>query len=283
MSASFVVDVVGVPVHVRVNGDDASLRTTLASVIVDAPAEPVATPFAGPVAGQVAGPVDADPGDVESVLAAAVRAAIDRSPHLLLHAGAVTADGQVTVFPGASGQGKSTLTAACLRRGFGYVTDELVAVDLDTQQVSGLARPLMLTAWSARAMGLAGGDAPPLDTAEADAGNSAPTVQGKRAVAPEQLGSAAVPGPLPVANVVIAHHGQRTSELTPMPARAVLQEILTASFNHYVHGERTWQVAVGLASTVQGWRLDVADPASAAELVAELVASQGTGTGARRS
>ncbi|WP_298330122.1 hypothetical protein [Haloactinopolyspora sp.] len=257
MSDSVLIDVVGVTVRVRVDGAE-RLRTILANVMVDEPAD------------AAVGPVDADADDVEGVLAAAVRAAIDSSPDLLLHAGAVAADGQVTVFPGASGQGKSTLTAACLRHGFGYVTDELVAVDLDTQQVNGLARPLFLTAWSVRAMGL-----PDDDAADDLVGKPA----GKRAVPPEQLGSATTPGRHPVANVVIARRGAQASALTPIAAGTVFEEILTASFNHYVHAERAWTAAVALANSARGWRLDVADPASAAELVAGLTSSAGAGAG----
>jgi len=45
---------------------------------------------------------------------------------LLLHAGAVAADGKVLLLPGASGAGKTTLTAWLIGRGFEYLTDELV-------------------------------------------------------------------------------------------------------------------------------------------------------------
>ena len=49
--------------------------------------------------------------------------------HLLVHAGAVERDGRVAIVTGISGRGKTTLTAALVRRGYGYVTDELVVVD----------------------------------------------------------------------------------------------------------------------------------------------------------
>jgi hypothetical protein len=49
---------------------------------------------------------------------------------LVLHASAVTLDGEATAFLGRSGQGKSTTAAALYGRGWGLVADDIVAVDL---------------------------------------------------------------------------------------------------------------------------------------------------------
>ena len=51
--------------------------------------------------------------------------------HLLFHAGGVEASGVGILMPGASGSGKSTLTAGLVRAGLGYLSDELVALELD--------------------------------------------------------------------------------------------------------------------------------------------------------
>ena len=56
-------------------------------------------------------------------------AALHTPDRLLLHAGAVERDGRVVALTGISGQGKTTLTAALVQAGYGYVTDELVAID----------------------------------------------------------------------------------------------------------------------------------------------------------
>jgi hypothetical protein len=50
--------------------------------------------------------------------------------HLLFHAGGVEADGTGVLVPAASGSGKSTLTAGLARAGLGYLSDELVALEL---------------------------------------------------------------------------------------------------------------------------------------------------------
>lgn len=55
--------------------------------------------------------------------------AIEATPGLRLHAGAVDWSGATIVLPGAMGAGKSTLVAGLVRRGAEYVTDEVVALD----------------------------------------------------------------------------------------------------------------------------------------------------------
>lgn len=61
--------------------------------------------------------------------------------HLLFHSGGVEASGVGILVPGASGSGKSTLTAGLVRAGLGYLSDELVALELDAA-ASGAGRLL---------------------------------------------------------------------------------------------------------------------------------------------
>ncbi len=58
-------------------------------------------------------------------------AAEQSGQHLLFHAGGLEADGIGILVPAASGSGKSTLTAGLAREGLGYLSDELVALELD--------------------------------------------------------------------------------------------------------------------------------------------------------
>jgi hypothetical protein len=58
-------------------------------------------------------------------------AAEQSGQHLLFHAGGLEADGIGILVPAASGSGKSTLTAGLARAGLGYLSDELVALELD--------------------------------------------------------------------------------------------------------------------------------------------------------
>jgi hypothetical protein len=61
--------------------------------------------------------------------------------HLLFHSGGLEASGVGILVPAASGSGKSTLTAGLVRAGLGYLSDELVALELD---VAGAGRGRLL-------------------------------------------------------------------------------------------------------------------------------------------
>lgn len=194
-------------------------------------------------------------GGVEDLYAAAARLAVERSPRLLFHAGAVERDGVAVLFPGASGTGKSTTVAACVRRGFGYLTDEMIALDLDAGAVRGWPRPIMLTPWALTAVGL------PAGPGDGD---------GKVAVSCERLGGTVVESAVPVAHVVGLRRGAAVTTLGPMPAGDLLTLLLESSFNHYRHGAAAWTAVAALAGRVQGWWLDAADVDSAAAAVAGL-------------
>ena len=64
--------------------------------------------------------------------------------YLLFHAGALDAAGVGVLLPGTSGSGKSTLTAGLARAGFGYLSDELVALDLSDGLLVPYAKPITL-------------------------------------------------------------------------------------------------------------------------------------------
>lgn len=67
----------------------------------------------------------------------------DRDQYTLLHAAAVARDGAVLLLPGASHQGKTSLAAALLDRGFCLLSDEVVALD-DAGHAAACPFPLRL-------------------------------------------------------------------------------------------------------------------------------------------
>jgi hypothetical protein len=75
------------------------------------------------------------------------------SDALVIHAAGVTLADRGIVLCGESGSGKSTLTAWLIREGFGYLTDEVIAVPIDDSDnplhMIGLARSLVLKRGSA--------------------------------------------------------------------------------------------------------------------------------------
>ena len=63
---------------------------------------------------------------------------------ILLHAAAVARDGKALVLAGKTGAGKTTLATWLVRRGFDYLSDELLCLDTQATSVNGFARPLHL-------------------------------------------------------------------------------------------------------------------------------------------
>lgn len=64
--------------------------------------------------------------------------------HLLLHAGVVEKSGCAAVLPALPGSGKSTLTAALVRRGYRLLSDEFAVVRLSDRMLLPMLKPLAL-------------------------------------------------------------------------------------------------------------------------------------------
>jgi hypothetical protein len=62
----------------------------------------------------------------------------------LLHASAVELEGRAVAFTGASGVGKTSLTAQLVARGYGFITDDVLAVDTDGVRMLAYAGPGLL-------------------------------------------------------------------------------------------------------------------------------------------
>lgn len=145
--------------------------------------------------------------------------AVRCSPGLVLVHGAALAppDGDVLVITGPSGSGKSTLAAALAGRGWGYLTDEVVAID-DRGRVHAYARPLALS-----------GDA----RARVEATNT-PTVEaadGEVLVDAALLGAGPAPTLAPVAGIVILDPERERDVVQPVTAGEAVLALAHASFN----------------------------------------------------
>ena len=64
--------------------------------------------------------------------------------YLSVHSAVLARDGQALLLVGASGAGKSTLCAALANTGWRLLSDEIALIDLETAQLRGLARPVIL-------------------------------------------------------------------------------------------------------------------------------------------
>lgn len=73
-----------------------------------------------------------------------IRSAFSTMTHIGVHAGGVISKGKTILFPGQSGNGKSTLTLGCLLRGDTFLSDEMALIHPDTYQVYPFPRVLCL-------------------------------------------------------------------------------------------------------------------------------------------
>lgn len=91
----------------------------------------------------------------EAVLAACNRAATTVPSHAVrLHAGVAALGDRAVVICGDSGSGKSSLTAALVRAGWGYLTDEVAIVEPGTWEVTPYPKWIDLSASSLGLLGL---------------------------------------------------------------------------------------------------------------------------------
>ncbi len=77
-----------------------------------------------------------------------------RNGSVPIHGAAIAASVGNIVLAGVSGSGKSTLAAAAALAGWGYIADEVAAVDPTTLEVSPYHRPIGLRRAGAEALGL---------------------------------------------------------------------------------------------------------------------------------
>jgi hypothetical protein len=191
---------------------------------------------------------------LEGALTGLNAVALDQATGFAVHAGVVAqADGGCLAFPAVSGAGKSTLTAACVLRGAAYVSDEALVAPWHGGPLVPYRRPLGLSAWSLRALGL-----------------TAP-VEGTEGHLPATVldGGRGLPAaPLRLAHLVLPRRGHPgPPELAPLPRGTAAMELLTRSFNHFTRPPDAFRTATRLARDAQCWWLDYGDPLVAADLL----------------
>jgi hypothetical protein len=234
-------------ITLRVLGTDVAVRADVAEQFADLPrsdARPTAVV------------TDEAPA---TALAELTRLAVEHSPLLCIHAGVVSGPDGLIAIPGQSGLGKTTLAAALVRAGFGYVSDEALAVDRTSGQVTAFARPLALAADVWTLLGPDIGAAPPDGT--------------ERLVAPTLLGRVAPDGGV-VRDIVLAERGRRTDgavRVEPAPRGDAVPALLGRAFNHYRDPEGSFRAVVGMVREARVWRASYAQAPELAECLGELL------------
>jgi hypothetical protein len=182
-----------------------------------------------------------DPGVALANLASAVNTeAVRASDHLVLvHAGGVERDGRAALFPARPAAGKSTLVAGLVQRGFGALTDEVVALDPATGHVVPYSRPIGLKrgSWSLL---------PTLRPTVSPAGERYLTEQWL--VAPSAIRPGGAGGPSRPAFVVIPRYEPDTTTSCRAISRAQGLRALAESSHNLAHwGRRGFDVLAEVA------------------------------------
>jgi hypothetical protein len=197
--------------------------------------------------------VGATPGERLLHVATAMNAAaLLAAPELTIHAGVVAHDGVAVAMPADSGVGKSTLTAACLRVGFRYVSDEALCLRYPDGAVVPYPRPIALSAWSAAAIAAVGHGTPAGDELLYTAAD---------------LGAANQQEPARLGHIVVIERGAAGSSLTPARRPDAVALLLGLSFNHFRRPADAVRLIADVVSATSVWTLRYTDPLAAAGLL----------------
>ena len=190
--------------------------------------------------------------------------AVRRSTPLyaVLHAAAAVSRGVAVLLPAPSESGKTTTVAGLVRAGFGYLTDEAVAIDPGTLLAHPYAKALSIHhgSWDVLA-----------DLQPAHRGRLAGQWQlPARLIRPD-----AVAGPAPVGFVVTpVYDPSAATRLEPISPGEMLMQLADSTFKFQNNAPRNLSVLAQIAATAGCYRLSVNDLNEAVGLIDDLVASE---------
>jgi hypothetical protein len=190
---------------------------------------------------------------IQNALAEITRFAVAHSPLLCIHAGVVAGPNGLIAIPGASGHGKTTLVAALLQAGFGYVSDEVLALDRTTLRVTPFRRPLAMDARSLRLLGL-------------DESVPPPAPHDETVVPLRLLGACAGSGV--VGDIVMSRRAAGPVTMTPSRRGAAVTAVLSRAFNHYTNSRSSFHTVIALARQARVWDAAYADARELAGVLA---------------
>jgi hypothetical protein len=169
------------------------------------------------------------------------------TPHVLVHAGCVERNGAAVVLPAAMEHGKTTLTTGLVRAGFGYVTDEAVAIRRDTQTIVPYPKPLSIDPGSWSLFPELEPDEPfATDAYKASQWQVPPT-----AIRPDALGAESR------ARFIVfpVYDADATTELIPLARAEALIELAKNTFRFDQEGRPTLDVLATVVAQSDAYRL----------------------------
>lgn len=191
---------------------------------------------------------------LNAVMASMNRILIEDFTWFAVHAGVVQLSDRIVAFPARSGEGKTTLTAACLISGFSYLSDEALVLDDDGRVVS-YPKPLALSPWTCEVL------------------NLAERTDSERLFTADEIGGQVGTGGGPVTDIVLARYGSSTYSMREIPRSNAVAALLEHSFNHYKDPARAFKLATSAAAGARVWKLEYDHPMAAAELLSAQLAS----------
>ncbi len=152
--------------------------------------------------------------------------------HLILHSAVVAKAGRAVILPGQSGQGKSTLCAALVARGWRHLSDEFALLDPDTLAITAHPRPISL---KNRSIAVVSAWAPELAMSPAYEGTPKGTIAYVRP-SPDAVEAAPMPA-MPAAVVYPRFDPDAEPGLDPMGKAAAFIALTACSVNYREFGE----------------------------------------------
>lgn len=197
------------------------------------------------------------------------RAIQDTTERVLLHASAAGWKGRTLIFPAPMESGKTTLVAGLVRAGFGYVTDEAVAIDPSTLMVDAFPRALSIDPGSWEVLN----DLRPTLEPEIE------HFQGDQwQVPPDSIRpGAVVHRSQPRFVIVPCYREGSETRLSPIRRAEAVRVMGENAFNFQDFGDAGLRVLASIARGSSCYRLEIGDLDRACSLVANLVEASASG------
>ncbi|MEN3974691.1 HprK-related kinase A [Emcibacter sp. SYSU 3D8] len=187
--------------------------------------------------------------------------------HLILHAAVVARNGRAVILPGQSGQGKSTLCAALVARGWRHMSDEFALLDPSSLAITAHPRPISLKNSS---LAVVADFAPQLEQSQAFEGTPKGTIGYVRPAraAVEAASQAAAP----VAVVFPRFDPAEAPSLDPMGKAAAFIALTACSVNYREFGHAGFDAISRLVDGHAMLGASYPDTESAVALLEQVVA-----------
>jgi hypothetical protein len=185
------------------------------------------------------------------------------SDHVLVHAAGATSGGRALALPGEMNAGKTTLVAGLVMAGFGFLTDEIVALNMDTGLIDPYPRPLNIGSGSWEVLA----ELRPADRDEAE-----PIPRDMWHVDPSTIRPDAVAESAPLGFVMAPRFEKGTiTRLEPLSRPEAVELLHRNTFNRHRLGSAGIRALISAVRQAQCSRLISGDLASAVATVRRFV------------